>query len=199
MKPMCSKIISFVQSDSTDSCQQLLKPHAAWRMSVCGEFHHLGVSILWVLFLVTAFPFSLHLLCILWHQLPKQNLAVFIDKSFKFTASTSACRNFQTIKNIYQIHENMHTKSKHKPQMSHLPYSDASVSKLASCASCLGWWGEKKQYLKIFLSISEATSPPSDASLTGSDTSDFSKRWFKKLQVISNGFGLGFLFVWIIF
>lgn len=51
LKSLCSKITSFV-SNSTDSCQQLLKPHATWRMSVCREFQHLEVPILWVIFLV---------------------------------------------------------------------------------------------------------------------------------------------------
>lgn len=64
---------------------------------------------LWVcFFLVTAFPFSLQPLCTPWHQLPKQNLAAYIDKSFKFTSSTSVCRNSQAIKNIYQFHKNTH-------------------------------------------------------------------------------------------
>lgn len=52
--------------------------------------------------------------------------------------------------------------------MLRLPQRDASLSKLASCAGCLGWQAERQMFKKIFLSITEASSPPSDASRTGS-------------------------------
>lgn len=54
--------------------------------------------------------------------------------------------------------------------MLHVPQNDASLSKLASYAGCLGWQEERQMFKKIFLSIREASSPPSDASLTGSGT-----------------------------
>lgn len=135
------------------------------------KFYYLQYLMRWVCFsLVTAFPFSLHPLCVPWHQLPKQNLAAYIHKSFKSTTSTSVCRNSQAIKNIYQIHKNTHTKSKCNTQMLHLPQNDASLSKPASCAGCLRWQEERQMFKNISLSIKEACLPPSDASLTGSRT-----------------------------
>jgi len=119
---------------------------------------------------VTAFPFSPHPLSAPWHKLPEQNLAAYIDKFFKSVTSTSVCRISQAIKNIYGIHKNMYTKSKHNIKMLQLPQNDDSLSKLANSAGCSGWREERQMFKKISLSITEVSSPPSDASLTGSGT-----------------------------
>lgn len=146
-------------------------------MSVCGEFQHLEVPILWVIFLlkklcpshyISSVPLDISFLNRIWSlistslsnlQFPPQLAGISRQLKIFFRFMKTCIQNENTNYKCYIFPKAM-------------PASQSWQAVLAV------WWG-KKQYLKISLSISEATLPPSDASLTGSGTGDFSKYWFK--------------------
>lgn len=159
-----------MQSNSTDSCQQLLSHMQPEECQSVGKKTSRGFNPL-SYFLGDSFP--LLITSPPWHQLPKRIWLLILTSLSRLQLPPQLAGISRQLKIFTRFMKTCIKKSKHK----HKCYTFSKVMPASqSWQAVLAVWNvREKQHLKISLSINEATLPPSDSFSDDSGTGDFSK------------------------